>query len=47
MITGSGGLLVSQWLGLEFIQEVIAGSESVQTLIPNTDVAIELGWRRC
>ncbi len=43
MITGSGGLLVSQWLALDFIQEVIAGSESVQTLIPNTDVAIELG----
>ena len=43
MITGSGGLLVSQWLGLDFIQEVIAGSEAVQTLIPQTDVAIELG----
>ena len=43
MITGSGGLLVSQWLDLDFIQEVIAGAESVQTLIPNTDVAIELG----
>ncbi|HEY5584875.1 MAG TPA: acyl-CoA dehydratase activase-related protein [Ruminiclostridium sp.] len=43
MITGSGGLLVSQWLGLDFIQEVIAGSEAVQTLIPETDVAIELG----
>lgn len=43
MITGSGGLLVSQWLGLDFIQEVIAGSESVQTIIPHTDVAIELG----
>ena len=43
MITGSGGLLVSQWLDLDFIQEVIAGSESVQTLIPHTDVAIELG----
>ncbi|MHB8065211.1 MAG: BadF/BadG/BcrA/BcrD ATPase family protein, partial [Ruminiclostridium sp.] len=43
MITGSGGLLVSQWLELDFIQEVIAGSEAVQTLIPETDVAIELG----
>lgn len=43
MITGSGGLLVSQWLDLDFIQEVIAGSEAVQTLIPQTDVAIELG----
>lgn len=43
MLTGSGGLLVSQWLGLDFIQEVIAGSEAVQTMIPETDVAIELG----
>lgn len=43
MITGSGGLLVSQWLGLELIQEVIAGSEAIQTVIPQTDVAIELG----
>ena len=43
MITGSGGLLVSQWLDLDFIQEVIAGSEAVQSLIPETDVAIELG----
>ncbi len=43
MITGSGGLLVSQWLDLDFIQEVIAGSEAVQKLIPKTDVAIELG----
>ncbi len=43
MITGSGGLLVSQWLELDFIQEVIAGSEAVQKLIPKTDVAIELG----
>ncbi len=43
MITGSGGLLVSQWLDLDFIQEVIAGSEAVQRLIPKTDVAIELG----
>jgi Uncharacterized protein conserved in bacteria len=43
MITGSGGLLVSQWLRFDFIQEVIAGSEAIQTLIPQTDVAIELG----
>ncbi|PYG87425.1 putative CoA-substrate-specific enzyme activase [Ruminiclostridium sufflavum DSM 19573] len=43
MITGSGGLSVSQWLRLDFIQEVIAGSEAVQKLIPKTDVAIELG----
>ena len=42
-ITGSGGLLLSQWLGLEFVQEVIASKRAVETLIPATDVAIELG----
>ncbi len=42
-ITGSGGLLLSQWLGLEFVQEVIASKRAVETLIPVTDVAIELG----
>ena len=42
-ITGSGGLLLSQWLGLEFVQEVVASKRAVETLIPQTDVAIELG----
>ena len=42
-ITGSGGLLLSEWLGLEFVQEVIASKRAVETLIPRTDVAIELG----
>ena len=42
-ITGSGGLLLSQWLGLEFVQEVIASKTAVETFIPKTDVAIELG----
>ncbi len=42
-ITGSGGLLLSQWLGLEFVQEVIASKRAVETMIPQTDVAIELG----
>ena len=42
-ITGSGGLLLSQWLGLEFVQEVIASKRAVETLIPQTGVAIELG----
>ena len=43
MITGSGGISVSQWLELPFIQEVIAGTTAVERLIPETDVAIELG----
>ncbi len=42
-VTGSGGLSVSNWLKLGFVQEVIACSKAVQTYIPETDVAIELG----
>ena len=42
-ITGSGGLLLAQWLGVEFVQEVIASKCAVETFIPATDVAIELG----
>ena len=42
-VTGSGGLSVSQWLELPFVQEVIAGSHAVRRFLPDTDVAIELG----
>ncbi len=42
-ITGSGGLLLAQWLGVEFVQEVIASKTATETYIPKTDVAIELG----
>ena len=42
-ITGSGGLLLAQWLELDFVQEVIASKTAVGALIPKTDVAIELG----
>jgi predicted CoA-substrate-specific enzyme activase len=42
-VTGSGGLSVSKWLGLPFVQEVIAASNAVKEFIPETDVAIELG----
>ncbi|MBO7702407.1 MAG: CoA activase, partial [Eggerthellaceae bacterium] len=42
-ITGSGGLLLAKWLGVEFVQEVIASKTAVETFIPKTDVAIELG----
>jgi predicted CoA-substrate-specific enzyme activase len=42
-ITGSGGLLLAQWLNLSFVQEVIASKTAVEALIPATDVAIELG----
>lgn len=42
-ITGSGGLAVAKWLKVPFIQEVIAGTKTVEKFIPQTDVAIELG----
>ncbi|MBQ7227771.1 MAG: 2-hydroxyacyl-CoA dehydratase [Clostridia bacterium] len=42
-VTGSGGISVSNWLGIPFIQEVIAGIEAIKYYIPQTDVAIELG----
>ena len=42
-VTGSGGLSVSHWLGIPFIQEVVAATTAVRRLIPQTDVVIELG----
>lgn len=42
-ITGSGGLSVSKWLDVKFVQEVIACTETIENIIPQTDVAIELG----
>lgn len=42
-ITGSGGLSVSKWLSLPFVQEVVACTVAVETYIPLADVAIELG----
>ncbi len=42
-VTGSGGMLVANWLDLPFVQEVVASTESVERLIPETSVVIELG----
>ncbi|WP_330586710.1 BadF/BadG/BcrA/BcrD ATPase family protein [Aminipila terrae] len=42
-ITGSGGLALSQLLDIPFEQEVVACSKAVETIVPQTDVAIELG----
>ena len=42
-VTGSAGIGVAQRLGLDFCQEVIASSRAVEALLPETDVAIELG----
>lgn len=43
MITGSGGFNISQKLQVPFIQEVIACTNAIESVIPNTDAAIELG----
>lgn len=42
-VTGSGGISVSEWLDIPFVQEVIAGVEAIKRFAPETDVAIELG----
>ena len=43
VITGSGGLTLANHLGVPFVQEVIAVSTCLQSVAPQTDVAIELG----
>lgn len=43
VVTGSGGISVSEWLDIPFVQEVIAGVQAIKSIIPDTDVAIELG----
>lgn len=42
-ITGSGGMGVAKWIDVDFVQEVIACIKAIETVIPETDVAIELG----
>lgn len=42
-ITGSGGMGLAEVLEIPFIQEVIACTKTVEEIIPETDVAIELG----
>ncbi len=43
MVTGSGGLSVSKWLNVKFIQEVIACTKTIENHISYVDIAIELG----
>ncbi len=43
MITGSGGVALSEAVGIPFIQEVVATANAIEKVIPQTDVAIELG----
>ncbi|MGX7243546.1 acyl-CoA dehydratase activase-related protein [Enterococcus quebecensis] len=42
-ITGSGGMGLADVLNISFVQEVIACTKTVEEVIPETDVAIELG----
>ncbi|WP_177160780.1 2-hydroxyacyl-CoA dehydratase [uncultured Fusobacterium sp.] len=42
-VTGSGGMGVAKWIDVDFVQEVIACIKAIETVIPETDVAIELG----
>ena len=42
-ITGSGGLTISEWIDVPFVQEVVAASRTVEIVAPKTDVAIEIG----
>ncbi|MCR4672396.1 MAG: 2-hydroxyacyl-CoA dehydratase [Lachnospiraceae bacterium] len=43
VITGSGGLSISKYIGVPFVQEVISVSTALRHFAPKTDVAIELG----
>ncbi|HWQ75196.1 MAG TPA: acyl-CoA dehydratase activase-related protein [Syntrophomonas sp.] len=43
MVTGSAGISIAADLDLTFIQEVIACNRTIESIIPQTDVAIELG----
>ena len=43
VITGSGGLTLSKYLNVPFVQEVVAVATSLKDYAPHTDVAIELG----
>ena len=42
-LTGSGAMSAAKFLGVNFIQEVVACKRSVEKYIPETDVVIELG----
>jgi len=42
-ITGSGGMGLADVMEIPFVQEVIACTKTVEELIPQTDVVIELG----
>ena len=43
IVTGSGGIDISSYLDLKFVQEVISSTKAIETFNPDTDVVIELG----
>ena len=42
-ITGSGAISIAKALNIGFVQEVVATTDAVKHVVPQTDVAIELG----
>ncbi len=42
-VTGSGGMFLESYLGIPFVQEVIAETKAIRTILPHTEVIIELG----
>lgn len=42
-VTGSGGMFLEKYMGINFVQEVIAETAAIRKFIPETDVVIELG----
>ena len=42
-LTGSGAMSAAKFLGVQFVQEVVACKRAVEKYIPKTDVVIELG----
>jgi len=43
MITGSGGMSISKYIKIPFVQEVFSVATALKAFAPKTDVAIELG----
>ncbi len=42
-VTGSGGITVSKWFEVPFVQEVIACTKTIEETLKDVDVAVELG----
>ena len=42
-VSGSGGMGLSQLMGLPFCQEILAETKAIRTFHPETDIIIELG----